>query len=73
MLQARSGRATWVPETESYLEAAIRLAPDTEWAEKAYLLLEEYTVLGYGGFSGTQLAPEVDRRLSELRSLLDGP
>ena len=73
VLQARTGRATWVPETESYLEAAIRLAPRTKWAEEAYLLLEEYTVLGYGGFSGPQLPPDVDRKLAELRSLLDEP
>lgn len=73
VIQARSGRASWVPETEHYLEASIRLAPATESAELAYLLLEEYTVLGYGGTSGVHLPPEVEHKLTELRGLLTPP
>ncbi|MEE8314666.1 MAG: cytochrome c [Myxococcota bacterium] len=71
VIQARTGYASWVPETEFYLEAAIRVAPATESAEQAYLLLEEYTVLSYGGSSGTHLPADVVQKLSELRGLLD--
>jgi mono/diheme cytochrome c family protein len=73
VIQARIGYAPWVPETEYYLEASIRLAPATDSAERAYLLLEEYTVLGYGGSSGTYLPADVVQKLAELRGLLDAP
>lgn len=73
VIQARIGYAPWVPETEYYLEASIRLAPATDSAERAYLLLEEYAVLGYGGSSGTHLPADVVQKLAELRDLLDTP
>lgn len=70
-IEARTGRATWVPEAEFHLETAVRLAPGAPFARDAYDLLEEYTVLNYGGSSGIHVPPDVEHKLAELRQLID--
>ena len=62
----------WYSETEFFLESAIRLAPRSQMARKAYAWLEEDLLLGYSGSAGTELPPEVAEHLQELRDLIDG-
>ena len=69
----RTRRSYWVSETEFYLETAIRVAPRSSYAEKAYALLEEYTVLGYSGSGGIHVPPDVQARLDELYALVAAP
>jgi len=66
------GSSLWVSEAESFLERAIRAAPETVHARTAYTVLEAVFLEGYTGSGGTHLPPEVERRLSELRALVEG-
>ena len=49
------------------------MAPRSPHAEKAYALLEEYTVLGYSGSGGIHVPPDVQARLDELYALVAAP
>jgi len=65
-------RSSWIPETEFFLETAIRLDPTSSLAEKAYTFLEEYTLSRYTGSSGVHLPSEVQTNLNELHQLIKG-
>jgi hypothetical protein len=65
-------RSLWISETEFFLETAIRLAPKSVHARKAYAFLEQYVLAGYTGSSGLHLPDDVRAHLVELRRLLDG-
>jgi len=67
---AGSRRSFWVSQAEFYFETAIRADPKSPTAEKAYALLEEYTVLGYSGSSGVHVPPDVQATLDSLRALM---
>lgn len=60
-------RSFWLSETKFYLQAAIKAAPQSEYAWKAYLLLEELTILGFTGSSGTNIPEDVRAWLKQLR------
>lgn len=70
VVEARSLDGFWVNLSERHLEAAIRADPKGPLAEKAYALLEETQVLGYGGASGSQLPTDVWNTLKALRELM---
>jgi len=70
--ELRSGRSWWLAEAEGYLEAAIRTAPGSDWAKRAYVLLEEQTLASYSGSGGVHVPPEVRQRLHELRGIAVG-
>jgi len=70
VVEARSLDGFWVNLSERHLEAAIRADPKGALAEKAYSLLEETQVLGYGGSSGAHLPTDVWNLLKELRELM---
>jgi len=70
LVEARSVDSYWIPQAEFHLEASIRLAPGSSFAEEAYAVLEEYVVLGYGGVSGGELPADVWAKLTELRELI---
>ncbi|HKK52423.1 MAG TPA: hypothetical protein VKA74_12585 [Myxococcota bacterium] len=70
VVEARSLDGFWVNLSERHLEAAIRSDPQGPLAEKAYALLEETQVLGYGGSSGVHLPTDVWNLLKELRELM---
>ena len=70
-IDARLDQGSWVSETEQHLESSIRTDPGGRFADKAYATLEEYTVLAYGGASGSTVPPDVEARLDELRKLVD--
>lgn len=71
VIESRIGRSFWLSQTEFFLETSIRLAPDEPFAEEAYALLEEFTVLGYTGSAGSRVPTDVRERLKELRELID--
>lgn len=58
----------WISETKFYLQAAINVAPHKETAEKAYLLLEELTTLGFTGSAGTNVPGDVMEWLKDLKA-----
>jgi hypothetical protein len=64
-------RSYWISETDFLLEQAIRTAPKTPYAKKAFAFLEEYTVAGHAGVSGLDVSPEVRANLDELRRLVE--
>ena len=72
LLDESFGRNEWVSQAGALLEASIRLAPKAPFAETAYAILEEETLLDYGGLDGEALPPDVAANLAELRGLL-GP
>ncbi len=59
----------WNSPADFYLEQAIRIAPHSPVARRAFVLLEEATVRGFTGSSGTHLPSDVRAHLEELRSL----
>ena len=59
-------------EAEGYLEGAIHAAPGSDWAKRAYVLLEEETLASYSGSGGVHVPPQVRERLSELRKTAVG-
>ena len=71
LTESRVGRAYWVSQADFFLETAIRMAPKQPFAEQAYALLEEETILEWSGSSGIHLPANVEQRLSELRELID--
>jgi hypothetical protein len=62
----------WVSLAEHYLEMAIRTAPRSKVAREAFALLEQETLLAYGGSSGVMVPDDVQARLDELRRLMKG-
>jgi hypothetical protein len=70
-IDARLDQGSWISETEQHLESSIRTDPGGPYADRAYAVLEEYTVLAYGGASGETVPPDVEERLNELRKLVD--
>lgn len=69
VIDGRSLDSYWVPQAENYLEASIRMAPGTPTAKKAYSVLEENVVHGYGGYSEEHLPADVWAMLNTLRGL----
>jgi hypothetical protein len=68
----QSGRSWWLGEAEGYLETAIRQAPGSDWAKRAYVFLEEQTLANYSGSGGVHVPPDVRQRLQDLRKLAAG-
>ncbi len=64
-------RTSWISETEFYLETAVRLAPVSPVGKKAFAFLEEYLIMGYSGSSGLHFPPNIQKRLDDLRSLVN--
>ena len=73
LVESRIGRDSWLSPSAVFLESAIRTAPQEPFAEQAYALLEEAAILGWASEDSLQLPPDIDRKLAELRALLDAP
>lgn len=69
LAESTIARSRWVPETEYFLELAVRSAPGSETARDAYVFLEQFVIAMYTGSEGTDLPAEVRERLSQLREL----
>ncbi len=68
----QSGRSWWLGEAEGYLETAIRQAPGSDWAKRAYVFLEEQTLANYSGSGGVHVPPDVRQRLQQLQKVAEG-
>jgi hypothetical protein len=62
----------WISETEYFLEVAIRMAPQAEFARSAFNFLEDLTTAGYSGSAGVNIPGDVKMRIEELRCLVEG-
>lgn len=69
--EASISRTIWIPETEYFLERAIRAEPTCSHAMNSYTFLEQYVLSSYTGSAGTNLPDDVWDRLAELRELVE--
>ena len=65
-------RTSWLSEAPFFLETAIRLAPTSPTATKAYDVLNMYILMEYTGSQGLHLPSDVQEYLEELRRLRGG-
>ncbi len=70
--ELRTGDTFWLSQAEFYLETAIRSAPGSTPARRAYKLLEAETIESYTGAAGADLPPALAAHLAELRKLAEG-
>lgn len=73
LMEARIGRNYWISEAPFLLESAIRMAPDEPFALEAYRRLENEVLMQYEGSDEEDVDPEDQRRLGELRVLVEPP
>ncbi len=71
LVEARIGRNYWVSEAPFLLERAIRIAPEQPFALEAYRRLENEVLMQYEGSDEEDIDPEEQRRLGELRVLVE--
>jgi hypothetical protein len=72
MAESYISRTSWVAETAFFLETAIRLAPTSSAAARAYDLLNAYILTEYTGSGGTHVPQELQEQLEDLRKLRNG-
>lgn len=70
VIEARTAWSYWIPQTESYMEAALRAAPAGPRANQAYERIEETLLTDYGATTDAELPDEERKRLTELRKLM---
>jgi hypothetical protein len=70
--ELQTGDTFWLSQAEFYLETAIRSAPGSESARRAYELLEAEMIGSFTGAAGVDLPPSIATRLTELRKLAEG-
>jgi hypothetical protein len=68
--EARIQRSYWISETGILLAQAIREAPKSEIAKKAYAFLEEYTISSHLATTSRDVSPELKANLEDLRKLM---
>ena len=73
LVEARIGRNYWISEAPFLLERAIRMAPREPFALEAYRRLENEVLMQYEGSDEEDVDPEDQRRLGELRILVEPP
>ncbi len=72
VIEDRTAFSIWAPQTDAYMEAAVRAAPSGPLARRAYARVEEQMLTELGATSPESL-PEPERaRLAELRALVRG-
>lgn len=64
------GRSTWLTQTDYYFEAAVRSAPRSKIATKAFDALEQQVLMEYSGSGGTHIPEDVQANLEELRGMI---
>ena len=70
-IESRIGRSFWLSQTEVYFETSIRMAPGEPFAPQALAQLQEFLISGYTGSGGRQVPADVQKRLAELRELVE--
>jgi hypothetical protein len=69
VIEDRTAWSYWIPQTEAYMEAALRAAPQGPRAAQAYERIEETLFTDYGAASTADLPERERARLEELRTL----
>lgn len=72
LCELQVGDTFWLSQAEFYLETAIRRAPGSAPAKRAYELLEAETIESYTGAAGVDLPPALAAHLAELHALAEG-
>ena len=72
VVEDRTAFSFWVPQTDAYMEAALRAAPRGPRARRAYARIEEQLLTDFGAASVADLPAPDRKRLAELSSLLGG-
>jgi hypothetical protein len=72
-LEDRTVHSYWFPQTEVYMEAAVRAAPRDPVAARAYERIEESLLVDYGAMRAEDLPEEARARLAELSRLMEEP
>jgi hypothetical protein len=70
VVEDRTAFSFWVPQTDAYMEAALRAAPGGPRARRAYARIEEQLLTDFGAASVAELPGPDQRRLAELAKLL---
>ena len=66
------GQNIWLSRADLYWETAIRVAPESAAARRAYRHLETEVLAGFSGSSGLHLPLDESARLEELRAMVEG-
>jgi hypothetical protein len=72
VIEDRTAFSVWAPQTDVYMEAALRAAPSGPLARRAYARVEEQLLTELGATSVDGLPDPERARLTELRALVDG-
>lgn len=72
VIEDRTAYSVWLPETDAYMEAAVRAAPSGPHARRAYARVEEQLLTEIGAASPENLPEAEQARLAALRALIDG-
>jgi hypothetical protein len=72
-IEDRTVHSYWFPQTEVYMEAAVRAAPRDPVAARAYERIEESLLVDYGAMRSEDLPEEARARLAELSRLMEEP
>ncbi len=70
LIESRIESDAWFSRMETYMDAAVRAAPDGPLAERAYEAIEESLLLSFGASTVDGLPSSERTRLEELRALL---
>ena len=73
VIEDRTVYSYWLPQTEAYMEAALRAAPRGPVARRAYERIEEILFLDYGALRLEDLPEEARTRLAGLARLMEAP
>ncbi|HTO09025.1 MAG TPA: hypothetical protein VMR86_18390 [Myxococcota bacterium] len=69
LTDAQVRASPWLSDASWYLASAIRTAPHTAVAQRAFDAYEDMTLLSWSGSAGTELPPDVVAELDRLRAL----
>jgi hypothetical protein len=72
VIEDRTAFSIWAPQTDVYMEAALRAAPTGPLAKRAYARVEEQMLTELGATSLDALPDPERARLAALRALIDG-
>jgi len=72
VVEDRTAFSIWAPQTDVYMEAAVRAAPSGPLARRAYARLEEQLLTELGATSPAGLPEPERKRLAELKALVEG-
>jgi hypothetical protein len=73
VIEERTAYSFWIPQTDAYMEAALRAAPHGPMARRAYARVEEQLLLDFGATTAAGLPAAERTRLERLSALMSAP